>query len=183
MVVIIVVLWMAICTQGAQAAKTIYRCDKGGQIVLTDQPCDGTKPAEANSTTIPSTTHPSTVGVWRGQMQYSGTEVGEMIATAHAVVPLTLDFTQDGKVSGSSPENGCEWLGVWSQSGAPVDRIITLDVSLTSCHYSGFHRRYTGTFLLGVPDSSGVVNLLAYTSPLLGQKIRAFSLGGTLRRQ
>jgi Domain of unknown function (DUF4124) len=175
---------MASLAQAALAAKTIYRCDKDGQITLTDKPCDEGKSTDANSgTTIPSTTTPSTVGVWKGQLQYSGTEAGEMIEAAHTVVPLTLEFTADGKVSGASPDNGCKWLGVWSQGGKGIERMITLDVSLTSCQYSGTDRRYTGTFLLAVPDSAGQVNLLAYTPPIPGQKIRGFSLGGTLRRQ
>jgi hypothetical protein len=80
-----------------------------------------------------------------------------MIAAAHMVVPLTLDFSADGKVSGASPDNGCNWLGVRSQGGKGLERMITLDVALTSCHYSGLDRRYTGTFLLARqfgPDES-----------------------------
>jgi len=166
------------------AAKTIYRCEKDGQITLTDKPCEGSKPADSSSgTTIPSSGNPSTVGIWNGQIQYSGTEAGEMISAAHTVVPLTLEFTADGKVSGASPDNGCNWLGVWSQGGKGIERMITLDVALTSCKYPGLDRRYTGTFLLAVPDSSGQVSLLAYTPPILAQKIRGYTLGGTLRRR
>jgi hypothetical protein len=168
----------------AYSAKTIYRCEKDGQITLSDQPCDGSKPTEASSgTTIPSSSSPSTVGIWNGQLQYSGAEAGEMIAAAHTVVPLTLEFTADGKVTGASPDNGCNWLGVWSQGGKGIERMITLDVALTSCKYSGLDRRYGGTFLLAVPDSSGLVNLIAYTLPIPGQKMRGYTLGGTLRRR
>ena len=180
-----VVMLLALSLQSeAYAAKTIYRCEKDGQITLTDNPCEGAKVAEsANGTTIPSATNPSTVGIWNGQLQYSGTEAGEMIEAAHAVVALTLEFTADGKVSGSSPDNGCRWLGVWSQGGKGIERMITLDLSLTNCRFSGFDRRYGGTFLLAVPDSSGQVSLLAYTPPIPGQKVRGYSLGGTLRRR
>lgn len=171
-----------IFSRGAHAAKTIYRCETNGHITLTDQPCEGSKPAEGTSTTISSSSTPSTVGVWNGQLQYSGTEAGEMITAVHTVVPLTLEFTADGKVSGVSPDNGCIWLGVWSQGGKGIERMITLDVALTSCKYAGLDRRYTGSFLLAVPDSSGQVSLLAYTPPIPGQKVRGYSLGGTLRR-
>jgi hypothetical protein len=51
------------------------------------------------------------------------------------------------------------------------------------CKYSGLDRRFTGTFLLAVPDNSGQVSLLAYTPPILGQKVRSYTLGGTLRRR
>jgi hypothetical protein len=171
-----------IFASGSNAAKTIYRCERNGQITLTDQPCEGSKPAEGTSTTIPSSGTPSTVGIWNGQLQYSGTEAGEMITAVHTVVPLTLEFTADGKVTGASPDNGCIWLGVWSQGGKGIERMITLDVALTSCKYAGLDRRYTGSFLLAVPDSSGQVSLLAYTPPIPGQKVRGYSLGGTLRR-
>lgn len=77
-----------IFSPGSNAAKTIYRCERNGQITLTDQPCEGSKPAEATSTAIPSSSTPSTVGIWNGQLQYSGTEAGEMITAAHTVVPL-----------------------------------------------------------------------------------------------
>jgi hypothetical protein len=81
-------------------------------------------------------------------MQYQGRENGQTLEEAHSVVPLSLEITADGKVSGSSAENGCKWLGVWSQGG----RIVSIDMSLTGRGYTGLNRRYTCTFLLGVPD-------------------------------
>jgi hypothetical protein len=82
-----VIVLGVIFSPGSNAAKTIYRCERNGQITLTDQPCEGSKPTEATSTTIPSSSTPSTVGIWNGQLQYSGTEAGEMIAAVHTVVP------------------------------------------------------------------------------------------------
>lgn len=82
------------------------------------------------------------------------------------------------KVSGGSQENGCKWLGVWSQGG----RIVSIDMSLTGCRYTGLNRRFTGTFLLGVPDSSGEVLLQAFTLPLPGQGARGYDIKGALRR-
>jgi hypothetical protein len=168
----------------AWAAKTIYRCEKGGQITLSDMPCDGSTAVEpSGGTTIASSSNPSTVGIWNGQLQYSGNDAGVMITAAHAVVPLTLEFTTDGKVSGASPDNGCSWLGVWAQGGKGLERLITLDAALTGCKYSGLDRRYTGSFQLAIPDSSGQVSLLAYTVPIPGQRVQGYTLGGTLRRQ
>ena len=183
-VVFAAVLFLSGLPHWVSASTTIYRCEKSGQITLTDEPCDRAKATDgnANASTLPST-NPTTVGIWKGQLQYSGNESGEMIEAAHAVVPLTLEYTADGKVTGASLENGCRWLGVWSQGGKGLERLITLDVSLTSCGYSGINRRYTGTFLLAIPDSAGQVNLLAYTLPLPGRKPRSYTLGGTLHRQ
>ena len=183
-VVFAAVLLLAGLARSVGASTTIYRCEKNGQITLTDQPCDGAKATDANANApMLAATNPTTVGIWKGQLQYSGSESGDMIEAAHAVVPLTLEYTADGKVTGASPENGCRWLGVWSQGGKGLERLITLDVSLTNCGYSGINRRYTGTFLLAIPDRAGQVNLLAYTLPIPGGKPRSYTLGGTLHRQ
>src|ERR1700730_6297300 len=78
-------------------AQTVYRCQSQGQIVLTDQPCTNANAPESSGVTIPSKRDPSTVGRWQGQLQYSGSESGEMIESAHSVVSLELEFTPDGK--------------------------------------------------------------------------------------
>ena len=186
MVSILVVALAVGFAHSAHAAKTIYKCTKDGQVTLTDKPCDDSKSADSpasttpqsEATTISSSSNPSPVGEWHGQMQYQGREHGQTLEEAHSVVPLSLNFTVDGKVSGPSPENGCKWLGVWSQGG----RIISIDMSLTGCKYMGLNRRFTGTFLLGVPDSSGEMMLQAFTLPLPGQGARGYDIKGTLRR-
>jgi hypothetical protein len=174
--------------KSALAAKTIYRCTKDGQITLTDKPCDAATSSDGSAsaptsqsgaTTIASSSNPSPVGDWHGQMQYQGRENGQTLEDAHSVVPLSLEITPDGKVSGASAENNCKWLGVWSQGG----RIVSIDMSLTGCGYTGLNRRYTGTFLLGVPDSSGEVLLQAYALPFPGQGTRLYDVKGTLRRR
>jgi hypothetical protein len=67
-------------------------------------------------------------------------ENGEAMLDAHTVVPATIDFTTDGKVSGFSSENGCTLLGVWSQ-GAPAT-VVWLDVTLDE---RGTSRNNTGS--------------------------------------
>jgi hypothetical protein len=174
-------------TGSAQAAKTIYKCTKDGQITLTDKPCDGATSSDtsvssgapqSSATTISSSSNPSPIGGWHGQIQYHGVENGQTLTEAHSVVPLSLDFSADGKVSGTSAENSCRWLGIWSQGG----RIITIDVSVTGCSYAGLNRRFGGTYLLGVPDSSGEMMLQAFTIPFPGQAARGYDIKGTLRR-
>jgi hypothetical protein len=175
-------------TGSAQAAKTIYRCTKDGQIILTDKPCDGATSSDtsgssaapqSSATTISSSSNPSPTDGWHGQMQYQGQQSGgQMLEEAHSVAPVSLNFTADGKVSGASTENGCKWLGVWSQGG----RIVSVDMSPTGCQYAGLDRRFTGTFLLGIPDSSGEVMLQAFTIPFPGQAARGYDIKGTLRR-
>jgi hypothetical protein len=105
-------------SSSASAVTTVYHCTKDGQIVLTDKPCDvpsaagaGTAPAIGTAPKEISAT-PTVVGEWKGQTQNYGTENGQLLADAHSVVVLTLSFTEDGKVSGSSPDNGCRVLGI-----------------------------------------------------------------------
>jgi hypothetical protein len=166
----------------ATAATTVYRCNRNGQTILTDRPCeapaDSANPASSPSSqptpTIASSSTPSPTGTWRGQAQYQGRENGQVMEQAHSVVPLILEFTADGKISGSSVDNGCKVLGVWSQ-GTPA-QIIWLDLTLSGCRFAGLDRRYTGSFMLAKPDSSGQLNVLA------AEFVRTFDVKGTLRR-
>jgi hypothetical protein len=111
----------------AHAAKTIYKYTKDGQITLTDKPCDSStsdnpssSPApQAGGTTIASSSNPSPVGDWHGQMQYQGRENAQALEEAHSVVPSLLTFTADGKVAGGSQEKGCKWS---SRSGKELVR-------------------------------------------------------------
>lgn len=165
------------------AAQTIFHCKIHGQTVLTDQPCPDSDSASAEAKAIPSMHNPSTVGWWQGQMQYSGSEAGQVMQAAHSVVSLNLEFTADGKVSGISPDNGCHWLGVWAQGGRGLERMITLDLALDHCVFSDLNRHFAGTFMLNAPDSSAQVQLVAFVIPTMGQKARDYRLGGTLRRR
>jgi len=166
-------LWSAT----ARAAKTIYRCEKDGQVTLTDTPYGGESSpvgsaaaTRSSQITMSSTSNPTPAGIWQGQIQYQGRENGQTLEEAHSVVPIILEFTADEKISGATNDNGCKWLGVWSQGG----RIVSIDVSLTACQYGGLNRRYAGTYLLAVSDSSGEMGLQAYTPRLPSTKIRLY---------
>ena len=163
------------------AATTVYHCTVNGQTVLTDRPCDGSVSAVVSpdgSKSISAT--PTVVGAWKGQGQFQGAENGQLIADAHTVVPLALSLTADGKVIGSSPDNGCEVLGLWYPGVTP--RLFTLDITLKNCRYSGFNRRYSGSFVATFPANSGELALMAYTTPVPGQVTRRYDVGATLRR-
>jgi len=163
------------------AGRTVYRRTINGQTVLTDRPCDSPPAAVVSPDGSKSiTATPTVVGDWRGQGQFQGTENGRLIADAHTVVPLVLTFTADGKVTGSSPDNGCEVLGLWYVGGTP--RLFTLDVTLSKCRYSGFTRQYSGSFVATFPTNSGELALQAYAMPILGQATRRYDVGATLRR-
>jgi len=163
------------------ASTTVYHCTVNGQTVLTDKPCD-TPPAAvvgADGTKSISAT-PTVVGEWLGQTQFQGTENGQLMPDAHTVVLLRLRFTADGKVTGSSPDNGCEVLGLWYVGFTP--RLFPLDLTLQSCRYSGFNRRYSGNLVATFPTNSAELALQAYTLPVPGQTVTRYDLGATLRR-
>jgi hypothetical protein len=187
--------WFAFLTLVAAATKfspafadtTVYRCTKAGQLVFTDKPCDGrqsapssTTPPPASSPTPTPTPSPSFAGGWQGQAQFHGRENGEILADAHTVVPLNLEFSADGKVAGASPENSCKLLGLWSQGDPP--RIIWLDVTLSGCRYAGLNRRYSGSFMLAKPESSGQLSLQSSELPHATQGARQYDVKSTLRR-
>jgi hypothetical protein len=96
------------------ATTPVFRCQKHGQTILTDRPCDGPPTGgTAVSTTSPNgelansiTALSTVVGDWRGQTQFQAAMNGVPVAEAQSVVPLTLTLSEDGKVTGSSPDNG-----------------------------------------------------------------------------
>jgi hypothetical protein len=169
------------------ATKPIYRCEKGKQIILTDRPCDapasggpGTSASLNGEVTKSISALPTVVGDWRGQTQFQGTENGQLLQEAHTVVPVVLTFTADGKVSGTSPDNGCSLLGVWSPGMTP--RLFPLDITLKDCRYAGFNRRYSGNLLATFTENSAQLMLQAYTVPIPGVPLRRYDVGATLRR-
>jgi hypothetical protein len=119
------------------------------------------------------------VGAWSGQTQFQGAENAQVMDAAHSVVPLVLTFSADGKVSGSSADNGCSLLGLWAPGVTP--RLFNLDITLKSCRFAGLNRRYAGTVTATFADNSALFSLAAYALPIPGQPIRRYDVGATLR--
>jgi hypothetical protein len=173
----------------ASARSPIYRCTVNGQTVLTDKPCDSPVTAPASGVAVPAASGTSSgqisgaqtiVGDWRGQTQFQGAENAQVMDAAHSVVPLVLTFSADGKVSGSSADNGCSLLGLWAPGLTP--RLFMLDITLKGCRFAGLNRRYNGTLTATFADNSAQFSLMTYTPPIPGQLIRRYDVGATLRR-
>ena len=138
---VLVLTTLVLNATAAQAGTPVYRCVKDGQKTLTDKPCDSgkeqqridTAQVDFATTMVPSSTTPSPVGKWWGQIQYQATENGQTIQAAHSVAMASAEFTAEGKVGGASPDNGCKLLGVWSQGMVPT--LIWLDVTLDGCRF------------------------------------------------
>jgi hypothetical protein len=80
-------------------------------------------------------------GEWRGQAQYQAIVKTASDPAAHAVIDLVVDIDPRGKVTGSSPENGCRMLGI-AKPGIATN--LMLNVTLTDCKYARFNRVYNG---------------------------------------
>jgi hypothetical protein len=167
----------------AFAGTTVYKCVKDGQTTLTDKPCPGDESTDASrsqkSTIVPSSHDLSPIGKWSGQLQYQENENGQIVQAAHSVALMSAEFTSDGKLTGASPENGCQMLGLWSQG---PQTLIWVDVTFNRCSYGGLNRRYNGSFILARPDSSGYLNISSVGAPLSRDMGRVFDIKGTIHR-
>ena len=117
-------------------------------------------------------------GEWRGQTQYQATIGGKADDSAHTVTNLTIRVEPDGKVWGTSTENGCKLLGVWSPMGATMN-VANLDVTLKGCQYSGFNQRYAGNLAF---YSAGNVQLSLHKVASSLGKVSPFDIKATMRR-
>jgi hypothetical protein len=185
----LIVLISAGLAASASARTPIYRCTVNGQTVLTDKPCDRPANVPASGVDGPASSGlvsgqisgaQTIVGEWHGQTQFQGAENAKVIEEAHSVVPLVLTFSADGKVSGSSADNGCSLLGLWAPGVTP--RLFNLDITLKACRFSGLNRRYTGSLIATFPDNSAQFSLSVYALPIPGQPLRRYDVGATLRR-
>jgi hypothetical protein len=81
-------------------------------------------------------------GEWRGQAQYIVAKHGEAVPPVQEIVPLVIRIDADGKVIGSSTENGCRLSGLVSPMG---NNVMALDVTLRDCRSKDLNRRLSGT--------------------------------------
>ena len=163
-----------------------YRCVENGKTIFSDRPCA----AEAVPT-VPTGNHPKVVGDagnaaystpngdWRGQVQFQVPQMSQPVAEAHAVIQAVLAIDPQGKVTGSSPENGCKFVGIAGPGMAPT--ILNIDVTLSRCRYPGFNRRLHGS--LSLYPAQKYAQLWIYAHPVeLLRPGRSFEIKGTLRR-
>ena len=151
-----------------------YRCVENGKPLFTDKPCGNSEiagPARGNSPKIigdsTNSAYSTGYGDWRGQVQYQATFKGHPVAEAHAVVQTTLSIDPQGKILGSSPENGCKMNGIASPGIGQT--ILNLDITLTGCTFSKLNRRLTGhwrsTLLKNAPSSGSMPTPLICSIP------------------
>lgn len=163
-----------------------YRCVENGKTIITDRPCAGDVAPSAPTGNAPkvigdpgNAAYSTLDGDWRGQVQFQASMQGRPIPDAHAVIPTVLSIDRRGKVTGSSPENGCKLVGIAAPGMMPT--VIGLDITLSGCNYQDFNRRLSGT--LSLYPAQKYAQLWVYAFPVdLLRPGRTFDIKGTLRR-
>jgi len=118
-------------------------------------------------------------GEWHGKAQYHARIGSEYDLKAHAVTELSIAIDAEGKLVGSSPENGCRALGLVAPSGAKT--VMNLDVTLSGCKYPGYNRRFSGNLFLYPRETYASIRLRSYNVGK-GPKAESYDIRATLKR-
>lgn len=165
-----------------------YRCVENGKTILTDRPCSGgmspvEQPNQAKAPTIhgdaANSAYSLPSGTWQGQVQYQATSRGETVPSAMAVVPMTIDIDAQGKIKGSSPENGCKLSGIAAPGFSAQS--LNLDVTLSECRYVGFNQRFSGVITVNQAQKYALFSLIGSHVVIMGN-MSIFDIKGTMRR-
>jgi len=113
-----------------------------------------------------------------GPAQFQITAPSGVDSEAHSVTPIALAVEQGGRVSGSSPENGCTFLGI----GRPgvTERMFDLDLTASKCKYEKLNVRYSGS-LIATPAEGRINFTLRSTVSVLGPNLSR-EIKGNLKR-
>lgn len=182
-----------VCLVGLLAVSTAtmaqHRCVENGKTVFTDRPCPTDTPANeqapprGNAPKVigdsGNTAYGSPFGTWRGQIQYQAKGPSGINQEAMVVVAMTMDISPQGRILGSSPENGCRFRGIAIPGNVPTS--IALDVTFAGCNFTGYNRRLLGTLSVNPTQKHAQFALSgSHVSPLAA--INFFDIKGTLRR-
>lgn len=181
-----------VCFLALLAASTTalaqYRCIDNGKSIFTDRPCPTDTPTaeqlpRGNAPKVigdaGNTAYGSPFGTWRGQIQYQAKGPSGINQDAMAVVTMTMDIDPNGRILGSSPENGCRFRGIASPGNIPTS--IALDVTFAGCNFNGYNRRLFGTLSVSPAQKYAQFSLNgSHVSPLASMNF--FDIKGTLRR-
>ncbi len=170
----------------AGTAHAQYRCVENGKTMLTDRPC-ASEQAQSNQQPqgktnnvigdVANSAYATTTGGWRGQAQYQANVGGVISQEAHAVVPMTIEIDPQGKILGSSPENGCKIKGL--ATPGVMATISNIDVTFSGCAYTSFNRRMSGTLAIYPAQKYAQFGLYAI-SVGIGKVAESFDIRATL---
>ncbi len=175
---------LSVLSGGAMAQ---HRCIENGKTIITDRPC-----ADEPKTTVPignapkvigdagNTAYSSPYGDWRGDAQFQFNRNGQLVGEAHAVVPMTISISQQGKVVGVSPQNGCTAKGIASPGIAP--HLLSLDLTFSGCSFSGYNKRMSGHLSLNTTQQVAQLSLSGIRMLPLNPNTEAYDIKAAMRR-
>ncbi len=177
--------WLAMLL-ATPCAWAQYRCVENGKAVFTDKPCSTQSALAAPTGNSPkvigdsaNSAYATRYGDWRGQVQYQASLNGQPITEAHAVAQTMISIDPQGKITGSSPENGCKMKGISSPGMAPT--ILNLDITLSGCNFQKMNRRLFGTLALYPAEKHAQFWIYANPVDLLSPGW-SYDVKGTMRR-
>jgi hypothetical protein len=130
------------------------------------------------STVASAQNYSSPYGEWRGQTQYQAFIRTTSDPAGHIVTNLTINIDPQGKVVGTSSENGCRMLGLAEPGVTPT--IVTINVTLTGCTYTGYNRTYRG--LLSVFSKDHYAKFSLQAIDVSSGKGGTYNVTATMRR-
>lgn len=167
-------------------AMAQYRCIENGKPLFTDKPCasgDAPRLPQGNSPKVigdsANSAYSTRSGDWRGQVQYQATYQGQPLSEAHAIVQTTVSIDPQGKILGSSPENGCQMKGIASPNTMPT--VLNLDITLSGCTFKKLNRRLTGTLTLYPAEKRAQFWIYAHPVDLFNPGW-SYDIKGTMRQ-
>lgn len=163
-----------------------YRCVENGKTLITDKPCTNEPTSAAPKGSAQkligdsgNSAYSTRYGDWRGQVQYQASLNGQPISEAHAIAQTTLSIDTQGKITGTSPENGCKMKGISGPGMAPT--ILNLDITLTGCSFQKLNRRLFGTLALYPAEKQAQFWIYAHPVDLFNPG-QSYDIKGTMRR-
>ena len=180
------IAFLLVLVTSASSTFAQYRCVENGKTLFTDKPCPSeVTPAEpkGNSPKVigdsANSAYSTRYGDWRGQVQYQASLNGQPISEAHAIAQTTVTIDPQGKIAGSSPENGCKMKGISSPGMTPT--VLNLDITPSGCNFRKLNRRMFGTLALYPAEKQAQFWIYAHPVDLLNPG-QSYDIKGTLRR-
>lgn len=165
-----------------------YRCVENGKTTYTDRPCLADAPSEEQ---VPpgiqrkivgdtrNSAYSTPYGSWRGQIQYQATGSQGPDISAMAVVPVSMEIDPQGRVTGSSPENGCRFSGIAAPGLIPTS--LQLDLTFSGCKSPVYNHRWFGNIAVNANQKHAQFSLSSHRIKPLAS-ITSLDIKGTLRR-
>jgi len=164
-----------------------YRCVENGKTTFTDKPCVAEAKQDIPIGNAPkilgdsnNSAYGSPYGDWRGDAQYQARVNGAIVSNAHAVVPMTISISPQGKVLGVSEHNQCRMKGIASPGIGPTS--LSLDVTFSGCGYPGYNQRMGGYLNLNVAQKQAQLSLNGFVIHTLGRGSEQYDIRATMRR-